>query len=90
MVWLWNFLFLPLIAKVVVKNENKKYNIEQQNIMVVLRQQNERNYFVSLVSGVRNYLKEALVNIIAVHAEVRRNFRSFHAQIQMISVYFCW
>lgn len=74
MVWLWNFLFLPLIAKVVVKNENKKYNIEHQNIMV-LRQQNESNYFVCFVSGVRNYLKEALVNIIAVHAEVRRNFR---------------
>lgn len=72
--WLWNFLFLPLIAKVVVKNENKKYNIEHQNIMV-LRQQNESNYFVCFVSGVRNYLKEALVNIIAVHAEVRRNFR---------------
>lgn len=74
MVWLWNFLFLPLIAKVVVKNENKKYNIEHQNIMV-LRQQIESNYFVCFVSGVRNYLKEALVNIIAVHAEVRRNFR---------------
>lgn len=74
MVWLWNFLFLPLIAKVVVKNENKKYSIEHQNIMV-LRQQNESNYFVCFVSGVRNYLKEALVNIIAVHAEVRRNFR---------------
>lgn len=72
--WLWNFLFLPLIAKVVVKNENKKYSIGHQNIMV-LRQQNESNYFVCFVSGVRNYLKEALVNIIAVHAEVRRNFR---------------
>lgn len=77
--WLWNFLFLPLIAKVVVKNENKKYSTEQQNIMVLLRQQNESNYFLCFLSGVRNYLKEALVNIIAVHAEVRRNFRVFPA-----------
>lgn len=88
--WLWNFLFLPLIAKVVVKNENKKYSIKQQNIMVLLRQQNESNYFVSFVSGVRNYLKEALVNIIAVHAEVRRRFRLFHAYIPIISVYSSW
>lgn len=88
--WLWNFLFLPLIAKVVVKNENKKYSIKQQNTMVLLRQQNESNYFVSFVSGVRNYLKEALVNIIAVHAEVRRRFRLFHAYIPIISVYSSW
>lgn len=75
-------------CKSLVKNENKKYGIEQQNIMMLLWQQNESNYFASSVSGVRNYLKEALVNIIAVHAEVRRSFRLFHAYIYMISVYF--
>ncbi|NXW21122.1 EXOC2 protein, partial [Circaetus pectoralis] len=48
----------------------KYHCLKETNIMASLGQQNESNYPVCFVSGVRNYLKEALVNIIAVHAEV--------------------